>query len=95
MDKIRKCISCGVLKKRRDLIKITREKTSGNVVIEPDSKIFGRSVYLCYNQSCINNAFRKSRICKLLKTNTNIDKSKIDDLLRQGLKGTTDEQFKS
>ena len=95
MDRLRKCVSCGILKKRRDLIKITREKTSGNVVIEPDSKIFGRSVYLCYNQSCIDNAFKKNKIYKILKTDANIDKSKLDDLLGQGLKGTTDEQFKS
>lgn len=64
-------------------------------MIEPDSKIFGRSVYLCYNQSCIDNAFKKNKIYKILKTDANIDKSKLDDLLGQGLKGTTDEQFKS
>ena len=95
MDIIRKCISCGELKKRSELIKVTNETKSGNVVIEPNSVTFGRSVYLCYNQSCIDNAFKKNKINKLLKTNAEIDKSKIDDLLKNGLKGTTDGQHKS
>ena len=95
MDKIRKCISCGSIKKRCDLIKITKENASGNIIIAPDSKTFGRSVYLCYNQSCIDIAFKKNKINKLLKTNANIDKSNLIGLLGQDLKGKTDGQFKS
>lgn len=95
VDRIRKCISCGELKKRSELIKITQESGSNNIVIEPNSKIFGRSVYLCYNQSCIDNAFKKNKINKMLKSSKNIDKSKLYDLLGQDLKGTTDGQFKS
>ncbi len=95
MNRIRKCISCGSLKKRSELIKITKDKTSGNVILMPDSKTFGRSVYLCYNQSCIDNAFKKNRINKTLKTGADINKSDVYDLLTQDLKGTTDEQFKS
>ena len=95
MDIIRKCISCGNLKKRKDLIKITRETGSGKITIEPDSKTFGRSVYLCYNQSCIDNAFKKNKINKALRTGININKSDLYDLLAQDLKGTTDGQFKS
>lgn len=78
----RKCIGCGEIKNSEELIKITKEYQSGNVIIEPDSKTFGRSAYLCYNQNCINNAFKKAKINKVLKTNTQIDKSKLDDLLR-------------
>lgn len=95
MDIIRKCISCGNLKKRKDLIKITKETDSGKITIEPDSKTFGRSVYLCYNQSCIDNAFKKNKINKALRTGININKSDLYDLLTQDLKGTTDGQFKS
>ena len=95
MDIIRKCISCGNLKKRKDLIKITKETDSGKITIEPDSKTFGRSVYLCYNQSCIDNAFKKNKINKALRTGININKSDLYDLLAQDLKGTTDGQFKS
>ena len=95
VDIMRKCISCGELKRRGELIKVTKEHGSDNVVIAPSSNTFGRSVYLCYNQSCIDNAFRKNRINKALKTNTNIDKSRLYDLLVQDSKGTTDGQFKS
>ena len=81
MDKIRKCISCGCLKQRSELIKITRVKDSGNVVIEPGSKIFGRSVYLCYNQECINMAFKKNKINKVLKTNAVIEKEAFSNFI--------------
>ena len=95
MDKLRKCITCGSFKQRKDLIKITKETDSGEIIINPNSKIFGRSVYLCYNQSCIDNAFKKNKINKALKTSANINKSVILDLFNQDLKGTTDGQFKS
>ena len=75
MEHKRKCISCGELKPKEELIKITKEYKGGNVVIEPNSKTFGRSAYLCYNKDCINNAFKKNKINKILKTNVNIDKT--------------------
>ena len=63
----RKCVGCGKLKDRKDLIKIIRENAHGNVIVNPDNKIFGRSVYLCYNNSCVENAFKKNKISKILK----------------------------
>ena len=63
----RKCVGCGKLKDRKDLIKITRENAHGNVIVNSDNKIFGRSVYLCYNNSCVENAFKKNKISKILK----------------------------
>lgn len=64
----RKCVSCGIIKNRDDLIKITKQKTHQDLVINGDSKIFGRSVYLCYNNSCIEAAFKKNKLQKALKT---------------------------
>lgn len=61
----RKCAGCGKIKDRNDLIKITN--VHGEIVLNPDSKKFGRSVYLCYNNSCINAAFKKNKISRLLK----------------------------
>ena len=74
MEHKRICISCRELKNRDELIKITKESKSGNIVIQPNSKTFGRSVYLCYNQECINNAFKKNKLNKILKTGENIEK---------------------
>ncbi len=74
MESKRKCISCGEIKPKEELIKITKEHTSGDIVIQPNSKTFGRSVYLCYNENCINMAFKKNKINKMLRTNTEINK---------------------
>ncbi len=64
----RKCVGCGIIKNRDELIKITRENASGDIVINHNNKIFGRSAYLCYNNSCIEAAFKKNKISKVLKT---------------------------
>lgn len=62
----RKCAGCGEIKDRNDMIKITN--VHGELVINPDNKKFGRSVYLCYNNACIENAFKKNKISRILKT---------------------------
>ncbi len=67
MEHKRKCISCGEIKSRDELIRIMSEYNSENVVVQPNSTTFGRSVYLCYNKSCIESACKKNRISKCLK----------------------------
>ena len=68
-DSLRKCIGCGEMIARDSMIKITKEHLTGEVSVNPDSKTFGRSVYLCYNQNCIEQALKKNRLGKALKTN--------------------------
>lgn len=63
----RKCAGCGKIKNREELIKITKQNPHGDIVINPDSKVFGRSVYFCYNNTCIENAFKKNKISRVLK----------------------------
>ena len=60
----RKCVGCGKIKDRQELIKIT--KVDDDIIVNPDSKKFGRSVYVCYNNVCIENAFKKNRISKFI-----------------------------
>ena len=62
----RLCISCRTKKNRIELIKITR--TPQGIMINPNSKTFGRSAYLCYNKNCIEDAFKKNKLGKILKT---------------------------
>ena len=81
---LRKCVGCGELKPRDEMIKITKEHITGNVVVNPNSKTFGRSAYLCYNQNCIEQALKKKKINRVLKTNTDID---LKGLLDGQLKG--------
>lgn len=64
----RKCIGCGEIKNRDDMIKITKEHATNTLVVNGNSKIFGRSAYLCYNNTCIENAFKKNKLQKILKT---------------------------
>ena len=64
----RRCVSCWQVKERDDLIKITSNSTNGNVVVNPNSLTFGRSAYLCYNEACIESAFKKNKLSKHLKT---------------------------
>ena len=79
----RKCVGCGELKPKENLIKITKDYTNGNIIFEPNSKTFGRSAYLCYNQSCIELALKKSKLNKALKTNATLDKATLLDLLKK------------
>jgi len=79
----RKCIGCGIVKNRDNLIKITKEHSTDNLVINGHSKIFGRSAYLCYNNTCIENAFKKNKLQKILKTSVPADlKGQLTDELR-------------
>ena len=64
----RKCVGCGQIKNTSDLIKITVQNPCNELVINGGSKIFGRSAYLCYNNACIENAFKKNKISRALKT---------------------------
>ena len=63
----RKCVGCGDMKNRDDLIRITKEHSTNNLVMNGNSKVFGRSAYLCYNITCIENAFKKNKLQKVLK----------------------------
>lgn len=63
----RKCIGCGKIQDRGKMIKITRKYPDDSIVINGDSYTFGRSVYLCYNESCIEAVFKKNKISKFIK----------------------------
>ncbi len=82
MSKQRRCAGCGQFFPRENLIKITKNHEDGNVVINPHSKIFGRSAYLCYNQNCINAALKKNKLNKVLKTNAPIGQIELLELVK-------------
>lgn len=64
----RKCVACGKVEDRSNFIRVTKVTGLGEIVVNPNSKTFGRSVYLCKNKICVNSAFKKDRIFKVLKT---------------------------
>ncbi len=85
MNKQRKCVGCGELKPREELIRVMKTDKK-ELIVNPNSKTFGRSAYLCYNQSCIEAALKKSRLNKVLKTGVVVDK---DELFAQLQKHTS------
>lgn len=64
---LRKCISCNQLIDRAALLRITKLYDSHEVIIAPNSKQFGRSLYLCYNIECIQLAIKKKKLQKFLR----------------------------
>ena len=82
MNEQRKCVGCGEFKPKENLIRIMKTDKDG-LVVNPNSKTFGRSAYLCYNQSCIELALKKSKLNKALKTNAALDKAILLDLLKK------------
>ena len=77
MTILRKCVGCNQLKPREDMIKITKAHFIDEVIVNPDSKTFGRSAYLCYNQNCVEQALKKNKLNRILKTNKQIEKELI------------------
>lgn len=81
---LRKCVGCNELRPCENLIKITKEHSTGEIYVKPNSKIFGRSAYLCYNQECIEQALKKQKLNRALKISAKID---LKGLLNGQLKG--------
>lgn len=74
----RKCTGCMKILPRESLIKITSRHDDKKIIINPDKKTFGRSVYLCYNNDCITKAFKKNKISRFLKVK--VSEGFIDDI---------------
>lgn len=64
---LRKCVGCQRKFERTSLIRIMFEASSKNILINPDKKHYGRSVYLCRNDECLKNALKKNKLSKALK----------------------------
>ena len=65
-ENLRKCVGCQKIFERTSLIRIMSEYSSGEILIEPDKKHYGRSVYLCRNDECLKNALKKNKLSKAL-----------------------------
>lgn len=88
MDKqkiiLRKCEGCKQLINRQDMIKITYTKTpEAGLVINPDSKTMGRSMYVCKAKDCIKNVLKKKRVCHALKCKNSTDIEKAEKYLSE------------
>ena len=60
---LRRCVACRKLIDRKMLWKVTRDYRDG-VVLEAG---MGRSAYLCPNEGCLEEAWRRKRLQKALR----------------------------
>lgn len=83
---LRKCISCSSYKQKSDLLKITVDYNTKEVIVNNDNKTYGRSCYICKDKNCIEIAIKKSKISKSLKKNIEkYNKEKIITVLENNL----------
>lgn len=64
----RQCCFCKSVKSKSELIRITKDSRTEEILINYDNKIQGRSVYICKNIDCVQNALKKKRIEGSLKS---------------------------
>ena len=60
---LRRCVSCRKLFNREQLFKVTRDHQDGVVLTGG----MGRSAYLCPNETCIEESYRRKRLQKALR----------------------------
>ncbi len=60
---LRRCVACKKLLDRQQLLKVTRDYRDG-VVREGG---MGRSAYVCPNQNCLEESWRRKRLQKALR----------------------------
>lgn len=66
---LRQCVFCREYKNKDDLIKITKDYKTGEIKINNNKDITGRSVYICKKEECLINAIKKKKIENSLKSN--------------------------
>ncbi len=67
----RKCIVCGELKDKGDLLRIVKNKEEG-ILIDETGKVNGRGAYVCKDDTCIKGLRKSNKLNQAFKM-------KIDD----------------
>ncbi len=62
----RKCIGCGELKEKNQLVRIVRSK-EGKISLDVTGKKNGRGAYICPDPECLKQAFKKRDWIVLLR----------------------------
>lgn len=74
---LRKCVSCGERKAKKELIRVVNNNEKG-VCIDENGKINGRGAYVCSNVECIANAEKSNKLSRALEVE--IQKNIYDEL---------------
>ena len=51
------------------MVRILKENSTGELLIYPDNKTFGRSAYICKSKECLTKVMKKNKLSKILKAN--------------------------
>jgi predicted RNA-binding protein YlxR (DUF448 family) len=62
----RTCVACGTTTNKRELVRIVR--TAEGVSADTTGKVAGRGAYICSQASCWEQALKKGRLARSLKT---------------------------
>jgi len=73
----RKCIVCGNLYDKNDLLRVVKNKDLG-VVIDETGKLNGRGAYICKNNECLKEVKKNNKLNRVFK-------QKIEDKLYEEL----------
>ena len=63
----RKCVVCGELKEKNDLLRIVKNKEEG-ILIDESGKKNGRGAYICKRKACIGEALRTNKLNRVFRT---------------------------
>ena len=73
----RKCIVCGNLYDKNDLLRVVKNKEMG-IVIDESGKLNGRGAYICKNNECLKDVRKNNKLNRVFK-------QKVDDKLYEEL----------
>lgn len=64
---LRLCSVCRKYKTKNELIKITRDYKTGEIMLNTDNSIMGRSIYICQSKECIEKFIKNKKSLTTLK----------------------------
>jgi predicted RNA-binding protein YlxR (DUF448 family) len=62
----RTCVGCRTTSAKREFVRVVR--TPEAVVVDPTGKLNGRGAYVCAQRSCWEEALKKDRLARALRT---------------------------
>lgn len=77
---LRKCIGCGELKDKRELVRVVRNK-AGEVSLDTTGKAPGRGAYICPKKACLELAIKNRGLNRSFKCE--VPKAVYDKLLEE------------
>lgn len=78
-DIVRLCLGCNNLFDINKLMKL--KNIDGEIIINPNHYLSGRSAYLCYNMECINKAKKSRKLEKSFKGKVKVTEEVWNHLL--------------